>query len=118
MPHDVDSVTFIPKRDRRQLSDRRAQWRGGRRASDVPSIPDLALRIQAEYFEQPGLRLSLPQAARLWHVDAVRCESVLLMLVQHGSLARTPQGFYVALPRSSHQLPVRTPAVAKRSQSA
>src|SRR5688572_12182633 len=104
MPHDVDStVTFRSIPDRRQQPDRRAQWRGGRRASDVGSIRELALRIQTEYSDQPGLRLTLAQAARLCQVEVATCESVLQWLVQHGTLVRAPQGEYMAFPQSSGQ---------------
>jgi hypothetical protein len=39
--------------------------------------------------EMPGLRLNLPQAQRLWALDARRCEAVLKALVDGGVLACT-----------------------------
>ena len=42
---------------------------------------DLHLRIQAEFAEMPGLRLTLPQASRLFHVERTVCERVLGTLV-------------------------------------
>lgn len=48
---------------------------------------DLRVRIQAEFAEMPGLTLTLPQASRLFNVDAARCERALKTLVASGSLS-------------------------------
>jgi hypothetical protein len=48
---------------------------------------DLVMRVLAEFREMPGLKLSLPQAARLFGVEAARCERTLGRLVQSGMLA-------------------------------
>lgn len=58
----------------------------------------LASRIKGEYREMPGLRLTLPQACRLWHIDPAVCEQVLDSLMREGVLHRTHEGAYVALP--------------------
>ena len=42
---------------------------------------DLHLRIQAEFVEMPGLKLTLPQASRLFNLDRTQCERVLSTLV-------------------------------------
>jgi hypothetical protein len=43
---------------------------------------DLMLtRIQGEFLEMPGLRLTVRQAQRLWNLDQVVCESLLAALV-------------------------------------
>jgi hypothetical protein len=55
---------------------------GPQRPSDLPA------RIQAEYSEMPGLRLTIPQAARLWNVDQQRCEQALDSLAEDGFLFR------------------------------
>jgi hypothetical protein len=55
---------------------------------------DLHVRIRAEYAEMPGLRLTIPQASRLFDVDVRRCERVLGGLVQIGSLS-IAQGMFV-----------------------
>jgi hypothetical protein len=47
----------------------------------------LRSRICAEFAEMPGLRLTLPQAARLVNIDAVRCGVLLGGLVRSGQLA-------------------------------
>jgi hypothetical protein len=53
----------------------------------------LCTRIQAEFREMPGLRLTLPQAARLFSIDPERCERVLATLVEAGYLARNGTAF-------------------------
>jgi hypothetical protein len=48
---------------------------------------DLHLRIRAEFAEMPGLKLTLPQATRLFNIDAAQCERALDRLVASGSLS-------------------------------
>ena len=43
-------------------------------------------RIQAEYREMPGMRLTTPQAARLFNLELVSCARVLDALVTDGVL--------------------------------
>lgn len=54
---------------------------------------DLCLRVQAEFREMPGLKLTLPQAARLFSVELTRCERVLGALVHAGHLANDGKAF-------------------------
>ena len=89
----MESVTLRPIPDRRQGPERRFQWRSGRRTIDV-----LAARIIGEYSEQPGLKLTLAQAARLFGMDIVACDAVLGVLVRCGPLVRTPTGEFVMFP--------------------
>lgn len=49
-------------------------------------------RIQAEFLEMPGLRLTEPQARRLWDLDRVQCSAAVNMLVEVGFLLRTRDG--------------------------
>jgi DNA-binding GntR family transcriptional regulator len=57
---------------------------------------DLMLyRIRGEFIEMPGLRLTIEQAARLWHVDAATCAEALMRLVGEHFLLRTRSGAYV-----------------------
>ncbi len=49
-------------------------------------------RVRGEFLEMPGLRLTLPQAARLWGLDLPSCEEVLEVLVRSSFLRRTPSG--------------------------
>jgi hypothetical protein len=58
------------------------------RAAGPQWANDLPARIQAEYSEMPGLRLTIPQAARLWNVDQQRCEQALDSLAEDGFLLR------------------------------
>ena len=55
-------------------------------------------RIRGEYREMPGLRLTLPQARRLWQLESPDCETLLDVLVQEGFLGVTEDDAYVALP--------------------
>jgi len=52
-------------------------------------------RIRSEFLEMPGLRLTLAQAARLWHLDPRTSESFLDTLVGDGLLRRHADGVYV-----------------------
>ena len=55
----------------------------------VVALPDkdLQIRIQAEFAEMPGLKLTIPQAARLFHAEGARCQRVLIQLVAAGILS-------------------------------
>jgi hypothetical protein len=55
-------------------------------------------RIRGEYREMPGLRLTVPQAERLWQIEHDDCEAALDTLVREGFLGITEDGTYVALP--------------------
>ena len=55
---------------------------------------DLQFRIRAEFKEMPGLKLTLPQASRLFHVEAATCQRVLARLVAAGTLSMD-QGSFV-----------------------
>lgn len=54
-------------------------------------------RIDSEYREMPGLRLTLAQAARLWGLQAPQCRALLGTLVERGRLVETPDGLYCAV---------------------
>lgn len=58
-------------------------------------IRGLMERIQSEYRELPGLRLTLPQAQRLWGLDPSNCEEVFRKLTRSNVLARTSDGAFV-----------------------
>jgi Fic family protein len=57
--------------------------------------PDLLLRIRGEFLELPGLRLTLAQAQRLWHMERAVCERVLRALVEEAFLRQTRDGAFV-----------------------
>lgn len=52
-------------------------------------------RIRGEYREMPGLKLTVQQAARLWHLDQPSIEQLLNVLVADGVLRRTAAGAYL-----------------------
>ena len=58
----------------------------------------LITRIQGEYNEMPGLRLTTAQACRLWQLDSPTCEHAMSALVTEGFLLRTNNGAFVAMP--------------------
>ena len=49
-------------------------------------------RVRCEFMEMPGLRLTLPQAARLWGLDAPACQAVIDVLVGADFLRWTSAG--------------------------
>ena len=58
-----------------------------------PTLDTAVRRAQSEFLEMPGLRLTLPQAARLWSYDTVFCGQVLTTLVDSQFLVRTRDTF-------------------------
>ena len=52
-------------------------------------------RVQGEYIEMPGLRLTIAQAQRLWGLDRSVCDSLLGTLVEAKFLFRTRDGAFV-----------------------
>jgi hypothetical protein len=55
----------------------------------------LLVRVQSEYLEMPGLKLTEDQARRLWDLDGTTCGVVLATLVKRRFLKRSPNGSYV-----------------------
>ena len=51
-------------------------------------------RIEAEFQEMPGLRLTLSQASRLWSLNLGQSERLLSELVHEGFLMRDVRGAY------------------------
>ena len=58
-------------------------------------ISALLFRIQSEYREMPGLKLTEAQARRLWDLDGKTCSVVLTRLLECRFLKRTASGTYV-----------------------
>ena len=69
------------------------------------SIDEVLRRVQGEFLEMPGLRLTEPQARRLWGLDSVWCEAVLDALVDAKFLFKTRTGAFM---RIDHASPRRT----------
>ena len=60
-------------------------------------------RVQCEFLEMPGLRLTGPQACRMWGLDAAVCDALLGALVEAKFLFRTRDGAFM---RVEHAAPV------------
>ncbi len=52
-------------------------------------------RVKAEFNEMPGLKLTVPQAQRLWGLDRLACEAVIEELTASHFLRRTRDGAVV-----------------------
>jgi hypothetical protein len=61
------------------------------------AIAELIVRVQGEYREMPGLKLTEVQAQRLWGLDDRTCALVLSTLVEQQFLRRTPAGIYLRM---------------------
>jgi len=57
-------------------------------------IEDLLMRIEAEFLQMPGLRLTVPEAQRRFGVDEIMCEAILDALVDGGVLFKTSDRVY------------------------
>ena len=62
--------------------------------STIGPTADLVRRIRCEYLEMPGLRVTAPQAQRLFGLDAITCDEVLACLLQSGFLSYTVDGMF------------------------
>lgn len=60
-----------------------------------PHADDVIRRVQGEYIEMPGLRLTTAQAQRLWGLDQPSCDALLNALVDAKFLFRTRDGAFV-----------------------
>jgi hypothetical protein len=60
----------------------------------TPDVAAVMGRVRAEFIELPGLRLTEPQAMRLWSLDAALCAGILSSLVASGFLVRTPSAMF------------------------
>ncbi len=58
-------------------------------------LTELLTRVQSEYREMPGLRLTQCQAERLWRVDRRTCAAVLATLIERRVLRRATDGAYL-----------------------
>ena len=73
---------------------------------------DVLRRVQAEFLEMPGLRLTKPQAQRLWGLDAVSCEALLLALLDAKFLFQTRDGAFM---RVEYAAPTKMTRAALRT---
>jgi len=77
---------------------------------------DVLRRVQGEFLEMPGLRLTQAQARRLWGLEASACDALLGALVDAKFLFRTRDGAFMrvehAPPVKAAMRPRKTAAVA------
>ena len=69
-------------------------------------IEEMLRRVQGEFLEMPGLRLTEVQAQRLWGLDAVSCGALLGALVDAKFLFRTRDGAFMKVDQA---IPVKVP---------
>ena len=58
-------------------------------------------RVQGEFLEMPGLRLTQAQARRLWGLDAASCDALLGALVDAKFLFRTRDGAFMRVEQAA-----------------
>lgn len=63
------------------------------------TLDDVLRRVQGEYLEMPGLRLTSAQAQRLWGLERAECDRLLSRLVDAKFLCQTRDGAFM---RSEH----------------
>ena len=61
----------------------------------VGTIEQTLQRVQGEFREMPGLRLTPAQASRLWGLDAVSSQALLDALVDAQFLRRASDGSFM-----------------------
>ena len=79
------------------------------------SIDDVLRRVKGEFLEMPGLRLTEPQARRLWGLDAASCGALLKALVEAKFLFRTRDGAFM---RVEYAAPVRAAIRSRKNPAA
>jgi len=74
------------------------------------SKEEVLQRIQGEFVDMPGLRLTTAQAQRLWNLDSDDCRALLGALVDASFLTRTTEGAFVR-PDNARMTLERSPRV-------
>ena len=72
-------------------------------------------RVQGEFLEMPGLRLTEAQARRLWGLDGDSCAALLGALVEANFLFRTRDGAFM---RVEHVGPLKANLRSRRDKIA
>jgi len=73
-------------------------------------IDDVLQRIQGEFTEMPGLRLTPAQAQRLWGLDRNVCDQLLDELVKAKFLSQTRDGSFIKTDGGPARIAPRTAA--------
>lgn len=68
---------------------------GYQMAAQQQPLDEVIRRVQGEYIEMPGLRLTTAQAQRLWGLDRTACDTLLSALVDAKFLFQTRDGAFV-----------------------
>lgn len=68
---------------------------GSSHPAQTVTMEQMLRRIQGEFLEMPGLRLTCRQAQRMWNLDALVCEALLAALVDVRFLVQTPDGLFI-----------------------
>ena len=66
-------------------------------AANAKSGEELLHRVRCEFLEMPGLRLTEPQARRLWGLDQASCRTLLTTLLDAQFLFRTRDGSFMRI---------------------
>jgi DNA-binding transcriptional ArsR family regulator len=82
--------------------------------ADFTSLDATLDRVRGEFLEMPGLRLTQPQAQRLWGLDAPTCGRILAVLVQTGFLRETYDGSFARmLDEPAPRIPLKMPTLSR-----
>jgi len=73
-------------------------------------LENVVRRVRGEFMEMPGLRLTEPQARRLWGLDAASCSALLGALVDAKFLFRTRDGAFM---RVEHATPAKSSLLSR-----
>ena len=73
-------------------------------------IDDVLQRIQGEFSEMPGLRLTAAQAQRLWGLERAVCDELLGVLVDANFLSQTRDGAFIKTDGGPRRTASRTAA--------
>jgi hypothetical protein len=80
---------------------------------DVAAMKKALVRIQTEYVEMPGLKLTLPQAGRLFGLPVHVCNDALTILLAGGFLLQMADGSFIY--QGAHPLGVDSLDLAGRA---
>jgi hypothetical protein len=72
-------------------------------------------RVQGEFLEMPGLRVTEAQARRLWGLDAASCDALLGALVEAKFLFKTRDGAFMRIESAA---PVRASLRSRKNAAA
>ncbi len=81
----------------------------------IRATEEVLRRVQGEFLEMPGLRLTQAQARRLWGLDAASCDALLGALVDAKFLFRTRDGAFM---RVEHAAPVKVTLRSRKTVAA